>query len=162
MRPSEQEFRDALRTVLVRSGLSMRALSAAMGRDTGYVAASLDPSRPSRARPTPEDLLGASDAIGIPFVELLETLWGIPPSRLARELAGLGVAGPLAEHLDRLTETERVEVADFAAYLAAHHVGRGTAGGKRQSERAGGSDVSPVSAPLSTRADHVWRRPAVK
>jgi hypothetical protein len=101
-----------------------------MGRDTGYVAASLDPSRPSRARPTPEDLLGASDAIGIPFVELLETLWGIPPSRLARELAGLGVAGPLAEHLDRLTETERVEVADFAAYLAAHHTGRGTAGGK--------------------------------
>jgi transcriptional regulator with XRE-family HTH domain len=135
MRPSEQEFRDALRTVLTRSGLSMRALSAAMGRDTGYVAASLDPSRPCD-RPTPEDLLGASDAIGIPFVELLETPWGIPPSRLARELAGLGVAGPLAEHLDRLTETERAEVADFAAYLAARHAGRGTAGRKRQSERS--------------------------
>jgi hypothetical protein len=131
MPPDDDKFRAAVRDVLGRSGLSMRALSAAMGRDSGYVAASLDPSRPSRARPTPEDLLGASDVTGIPFVELLDLLWGIPPSRLARELAGLGVSGSLAEDLDGLTETERVEVADFAAYLAARHAGRRTASGKR-------------------------------
>ena len=57
MPPNDEEFRAALRDVLVRSGLSMRALSAALGRDPGYVAALLDPSRPSRARPTPVDLL---------------------------------------------------------------------------------------------------------
>jgi hypothetical protein len=44
-----------------------RALSQAMGRDQGYLAALLDPTRPSRARPTPVDLLAASDATGIPW-----------------------------------------------------------------------------------------------
>jgi transcriptional regulator with XRE-family HTH domain len=77
---TDDEFRAKLRDVLARSGLSMRALSAALGRDPGYVAALLDPSRPSRARPTPADLVRASDATGIPFVELLESLWGIEPS----------------------------------------------------------------------------------
>ncbi|MGA2513599.1 MAG: hypothetical protein ABSG37_08260 [Candidatus Limnocylindrales bacterium] len=93
MPPNDDEFRAALRDILARSDMSMRALSAAMGRDPGYVAALLDPSRPSRARPTPADLLAASDATGISFVELLESLWGIPLSRLADELARLG-AGP--------------------------------------------------------------------
>ena len=68
---SDDEFRDALRDVLARSGRSMRGLSAAMGRDPGYVAALLDPDRPSRARPTPADLLAASDATGLRFVDLL-------------------------------------------------------------------------------------------
>ncbi len=77
MPPDDEEFRAAVRDVLERSGLSMRALSAAMGRDTGYIAALLDPTRPSRARPTPADLLAASDATGITFVELLESTWGI-------------------------------------------------------------------------------------
>src|SRR5664280_3590433 len=88
--PADDEFRARLRDVLTRSGLSMRALSAAMGRDPGYVAALLDPSRPSRARPTPADLLRTSDATGLGFVELLEALGGITPSRLAGELVGLG------------------------------------------------------------------------
>ena len=91
MPPNDDEFRAALRDILTRSGISMRGLSAAMGRDPGYVAALLDPSRPSRARPTPADLLRASDVTGIAFVELLESLWGIPLSRLAGELARLGV-----------------------------------------------------------------------
>jgi hypothetical protein len=38
---TDAEFRIRLRTVLARSGLSMRALSAALGRDPGYVAALL-------------------------------------------------------------------------------------------------------------------------
>src|ERR1035437_11196858 len=88
---TDDEFRVRLRDVLGRSGLSMRALSVALGRDPGCVAALLDPSRPSRARPTPADLLRASDATAIPFVELLEALWGIETARLADELAALGV-----------------------------------------------------------------------
>ena len=118
MRPSDEEFRTALREVLERSGLSMRGLSLAMGRDAGYLAALVDPTRPSRARPTPADLLAASDATGIPLVELLERLWGIAPVRLAEELAGLGVPGPVNPGLERLSAAARAEVADFAAFLA--------------------------------------------
>jgi hypothetical protein len=89
-----------------------------MGRDPGYVAALLDPTRPSRARPTPTDLLAASDAIGIPFVELLEALWGIDPERLAAEL-GVDAGGSAAPGLAGFTRADRRELADFAAFLAA-------------------------------------------
>lgn len=89
MHLDEEVFRVQLRAVVDRSGLSMRQLSLAMGRDQGYVAAVLDPSRPSRARPTPEDLLRLSDATAIPFVELLEQLWGVDRRRVATELAAL-------------------------------------------------------------------------
>jgi transcriptional regulator with XRE-family HTH domain len=118
MPPDDDEFRAAVRNVLERSGLSMRALSAAMGRDSGYIAALLDPTRPSRARPTPADLLRASDATGISFVELLEALWGIEPSRLADELGHLGVVRSGEASLDRLTDAQRREVGDFADFLA--------------------------------------------
>ena len=103
----------------------MRALSAAMGRDPGYIAAILDPTRPSRARPTPADLIRASDATEIAFVELLESLWGIEPSRLADELGHLGLAGSGEGGLDRLSESERASVADFIAFLVARHSGGG-------------------------------------
>jgi transcriptional regulator with XRE-family HTH domain len=118
---TDDEFRVRLRDVLARSGLSMRALSAALGRDPGYVAALLDPSRPSRARPTPADLLRASDATGIPLVELLEALWGIEQARLADELGRLGLGGPSEGQLASLTEAERASVAAFVAFLAAGH-----------------------------------------
>lgn len=120
MPPNDEEFRAALRDVLVRSGLSMRALSAALGRDPGYVAALLDPSRPSRARPTPVDLLSASDATGITFVELLESLWGIERARLAGELGSMAQGS-----LERLTDAERTSVADFVSFLSARHTPRG-------------------------------------
>ena len=125
MPPDEEEFRATLRDVLERSGLSMRALSAAMGRDPGYIAAILDPTRPSRARPTPADMLRASDATGIAFVELLESLWGIERSRLAGELGRLGFGGSGEGGLDRFTESERASVTDFIAFLVARHSGRG-------------------------------------
>jgi hypothetical protein len=118
---TDDEFRVKLRDILARSELSMRALSAALGRDSGYVAALLDPSRPSRARPTPADLLRASDATGIPFVELLEGLWGIEASRLADELGRLGLGGSADPRLNGLSDAERVEVSDFVAFLAARH-----------------------------------------
>jgi transcriptional regulator with XRE-family HTH domain len=121
MEPTDEEFRIKLRDVLARSGISMRRLSAAMGRDPGYIAALLDPSRPSRARPTPADLLRASDATGIAFVELLAALWAIEPGRLADELARLRVGDPHAGGVGRLTDAERAEVADFASFLASRH-----------------------------------------
>jgi transcriptional regulator with XRE-family HTH domain len=122
---TDDEFRVRLRDILARSGLSMRALSAALGRDPGYVAALLDPSRPSRARPTPADLVRASDATGIGFVELLEVLWGIEPSRLADELGRLGLSGPSDGQLAALTDAERASVSAFVAFLAAGHPHRG-------------------------------------
>ena len=121
MPPTDDEFRARLRDVLTRSGLSMRALSAALGRDPGYVAALLDPSRPSRARPTPADLLRASDATGIGFVELLEALWGIERLRLADELGRLGLGGSADTRLAGLSDAERAEVSDFVAFLVARH-----------------------------------------
>jgi transcriptional regulator with XRE-family HTH domain len=119
--PADDEFRARFRDILALSGLSMRALSAAMGRDPGYVAALLDPSRPSRARPTPADLLRASDATGIPFVELLEALWGIERLRLADELGRLGLGGSADTRLAGLSDAERAEVGDFVAFLVARH-----------------------------------------
>lgn len=87
MQPDDDAFRAGLEALLARSGWSKRRLSLAMGRDVGYVAALMDPTRPSRARPTPTDLLRLSDATGIAFVELIEVLWGIDRSRVADELA---------------------------------------------------------------------------
>ncbi len=125
MTRSTAEARDAIRAMLAQTGLSMRALSAAMGRDPGYIAAYLDPTRPSRARPTPADLMAASDVTGISFVELLETVWGIDRGRLADELAGLGVGTGLDARYAVLSEAERVEVTDFIAFLASRHRGSG-------------------------------------
>jgi transcriptional regulator with XRE-family HTH domain len=122
---TDDEFRARLRDILGRSGLSMRALSAALGRDPGYIAALLDPSRPSRARPTPADLLRALDATGIPFVELLEALWDVPAARLASELHALGLSGSADERLAGLSEEERRSVADYVAFLASRHRTRG-------------------------------------
>jgi transcriptional regulator with XRE-family HTH domain len=124
MPPDDDDFRAAIRDVLKRSGLSMRALSAAVGRDPGYIAALLDPTRPSRARPTPADLLAASDATGIAFVELLESLWGINRDRLTGELRGLGLVGGPDEPMRRLTRDERALAADFVDLLAARRMGR--------------------------------------
>jgi transcriptional regulator with XRE-family HTH domain len=116
--PNDDDFRVAMAEVVARSGLSMRALSAAMGRDPGYVASLLDPSRPSRARPTPADLEAASDATGISLVELLEKLWGIDPARLAGEVRRIGnTAG--ADAPRQLSADDRALVADFVELLAA-------------------------------------------
>jgi transcriptional regulator with XRE-family HTH domain len=123
MSRSTEEAREAIRAVIVRSGLSMRALSVAMGRDPGYVAAYLDPTRPSRARPTPDDLAAASGATGITLVELLEGVWGIDHRRLADELASLGVASGLAARYEALSAAERAEVTDYIEFLAARRRG---------------------------------------
>ena len=92
MKPDDETFRAEMRRILTQTGLSMRQLSLAMGRDQGYVAAILDPSRPSRARPPPEDLARLSDETGLLLVDLLERLWGIDSARLL---------GSRREHADR-------------------------------------------------------------
>ena len=124
MTPSTTEVREAIRAILARSGLSMAALSAAMGRDRGYIAAYLDPTRPSRARPTPDDLVAASDATGISLVDLLEAIWGIDRGRLADELAVLGVGSELGAGYEALSDAERAEVADYVEFLATRRSGQ--------------------------------------
>ena len=86
-----------------------------MGRDQGYLAALLDPSRPSRARPTPDDLVALSDVTGIPLVELFEGLWAIPVGRFARELEQIDSATMSSG----LSARDRRTVRDFAEFLAA-------------------------------------------
>jgi hypothetical protein len=127
--PNDDDFRVAMAEVVARSGLSMRALSAAMGRDPGYVASLLDPSRPSRARPTPADLVAASDATGISLVELLEKLWGIDPARLADEVRRIGNTPGADAPMRQLSPDERALVADFVELLAT----RGTRRARRSS-----------------------------
>ncbi len=126
---SDDAFRQALRDVLARSGRSMRSLSLAMGRDPGYVAALLDPTRPSRARPTPDDLIALSDATGLPLVELLETLWAVPIERLRSELGELGPGALPGFAADALTPADRRTVADLAAFLAARRRSNDDPGG---------------------------------
>jgi hypothetical protein len=122
--PNDDDFRVAMAEVVARSGLSMRALSAEMGRDPGYIAALLDPSRPSRARPTPADLVAASDATGISFVELLKKLWGIDPARLAGEVRRIGNTPGADAPMRQLSPDERALVADFAELLLARRARR--------------------------------------
>jgi hypothetical protein len=120
----DDEFRASLRDIVERSGLSMRALSHAMGRDPGYLAALLDPTRPSRARPTPADLVAGSDATGIPFIELLELLWGIERSRLVDELVRFSVSDANDRRLDQLPGADRREIGQFIDFVIARRARR--------------------------------------
>ena len=117
----DETFRTRLQALLRQTGRSQRALSAAFGRDPTYVQALLDPTRPGRARPTPADLLRCADATGIPLVDLLERLWGIPPERLAQECAKRGLGAIPEARRGGLSDEERRSVADFVAYLRARH-----------------------------------------
>ena len=128
MHRTDEEARAAIRDVLKTSGLSMRALSAVMGRDADYVAAFLDPRRGTRARPSPEDLLAVADTIGASLVMLLDRVWGIPPERLAEDRAAS--SGDEAIDLSALTEAERHRVAEYARFVVSSRTGQG--GGKKR------------------------------
>ena len=117
MEPTIDQVRDELRGMLETAGMSNRQLSLAMGRDAGYVSALLDPSRPSRARPTPADLERLSDASGIPLTRLLERIWGIASSRLAEEMSRGELAGSIGEHMPELTDDEMRDVVSYADYV---------------------------------------------
>ncbi len=123
-RLSDDEFRTRLRAMLTRSGRSMRGLSAAFGRDPGYVAALLDPTRKPRARPTPTDLVAASDATGIPLVDLLHELWAIEPGRLADDLLALGTTATTDQRLAGLAPAERAAVIELIDSLTAGQAAR--------------------------------------
>jgi hypothetical protein len=80
----------------------------------------IPPGRRGRARRRPISFR-ASDATGIPFVELLESLWGIEPSRLADEFGRLGLGASADTRLAGLSDAESAEVSDFADFLVARH-----------------------------------------
>jgi hypothetical protein len=69
-------------------------------------------------------MIRASDATGIVFVDLLESLWGIDPGRLAGELRGLGEISGLDAPMRRLTRDERALVVDFVKLLATRRARR--------------------------------------
>ena len=117
MDPTDDQVRAEMHRLLESTGMSRRQLSLAMGRDAGYVSAFLDEKRHPRAIPTPADLARLSDETGIPFTELLESFWGIPPQRLAADLSELSVRFSQDERLSQLTADELREVLDFAGYL---------------------------------------------
>ena len=96
-----------------------------MGRDAGYVSALLDPSRPSRATPTPTDLERLADGTGIPLVSLLERFWGISSVRLAEDLSHLELSVSAKERVPELTDDEMREVIGYADYIVEKR-GRGT------------------------------------
>ena len=117
MEPTIDQVRRELRNILETTGMSNRQLSLAMGRDAGYVSALLDPSRPSRARPTPTDLEQLSDATGIPLVQLLERIWGIASSRLAEEVSQGEISGALRDRIPDLTDEEMRDVVGYVDYV---------------------------------------------
>jgi transcriptional regulator with XRE-family HTH domain len=119
------QVRDELRRISETTGLSNRQLSLAMGRDAGYVSALLDPSRPSRARPTAADLERLSGATGIPLTQLLEGIWGIAGSRLADEMSRGELAGTLRKRIPDLTDDEMVDVIGYVDYVIRRRPGRG-------------------------------------
>jgi transcriptional regulator with XRE-family HTH domain len=117
VQPTVDQVRAEMREILKRTGLSMRQLSLAMGRDAGYVAALIDESRPSRAMPTPADLQCLSDHTGIALVHLLERFWGVAPRRLADDLNKLSIRFEEDNRLSQLTDAELDQVLEFAGYL---------------------------------------------
>jgi len=114
-----RRFQDYLRRQLKESGMSMRALSLAMGRDPSYVAQLLDPPpNRSRALPSPDELRLAAPLLGVPLVELLEQAYGITRVELEAELNTMAAhTGACADELSDLTTVEREEVLDFVAYV---------------------------------------------
>jgi transcriptional regulator with XRE-family HTH domain len=123
--PTIDQVRTELREILETSGMSNRQLSLAMGRDTGYVSALLDPSRPSRARPTPADLERLSDATNIPLTNLLERVWGISSSRLAEELSRGELSKTVRDRIPDLTDDEMRDVVGYVDYVIRTRKGGG-------------------------------------
>src|SRR5689334_18073850 len=114
----DDEFRVRLQGLADEVGLSYRQLSGAFGRDAGYVGALLDPRRANRARPTPDDLLRASEALGLSFLDLLERLWGIPP-------VALGPDALVESAVARLSRDERDEILRYINFMMTRRTGRG-------------------------------------
>jgi hypothetical protein len=114
-----------LERILETTGMSNRQLSLAMGRDAGYVSALSDPSRPSRARPSPTDLERLSDATGISLVSLLERIWGISTSRLVEEVSRGELSESLRERIPDLSDDEMRDVVGYVDYVIRKRNGGG-------------------------------------
>jgi hypothetical protein len=99
----------------------MRRLSAALGRDEGYVGQLLDPKHAKgRALPTPDELRAAAPLLGVRFAKLLEVVWSISPQDVQPDLQ---TSAPLreawVEALDGLAPSQREQALAFARFLRA-------------------------------------------
>ncbi|MCH8893901.1 MAG: hypothetical protein IIB32_10405 [Chloroflexi bacterium] len=117
MQPSIDQVRGELERILETTGMSNRQLILALRRSAGYVSALLDPSRPSRARPSPTDLERLSDATGISLVSLLERIWGISTSRLVEEVSRGELSESLRERIPDLSDDEMRDVVGYVDYV---------------------------------------------
>jgi len=117
----EAAFRAYLAEAARRSGVPLRRLSEAMGRDPGYLAQFLgaEPGK-TRGMPTPEELKAAAPLLGVPLLELLERGYGIRREDLAPELETVaGHRAAWADQLEALGPEERRTVLAFLAFVAA-------------------------------------------
>lgn len=128
-------FQIYLRRRLQETGVSMRSLSLAMGRDPAYVAQLLDPphGRP-RALPPPDELKLAAPLLGVPLLELLDVAYGITRADLEDELVTMARhQNAWIDAMEGLTVAQREQVLTFAAFVKAH--GRiGEANSRRETE----------------------------
>jgi len=119
--PDVEGFQAYLRERLSETGVSMRGLSLAMGRDPAYVAQLLD-QRPRRLRalPTPDELRRAAPLLRVSLVDLLDAAYGITRAELEKELGTMAAhTGACAGELAGLTPRQMEEVMSFIAYVRA-------------------------------------------
>lgn len=114
-----ERFRRYLRQRLAETGVPMRRLARAMGRDPAYIAQLLDPP-PGRRRalPAPDELRRAAPVLGVPLLELLEVAYGITRADLDLD-DGAAEGDEWAAALEGLTSGQREQVRAFAAFLKA-------------------------------------------
>ena len=115
------QFREYLERRLRETGVTMRQLSLAIGRDQSYfrelLAARSD--RP-RTLPTPDELQIAAPRLRVPLIELLEQTWGIDRAKLEAELSTMTQRDDEdAVAWRQMTEEERDEVRTFIAFVRA-------------------------------------------
>jgi hypothetical protein len=113
------QFRAFARQRLAETGVSMRKLSRAMGRDDAYVSQLLDPP-PGRSRPmpTPVELRAAAVLLDVPYMQLLMVVWGVTEDDIASYYKDIGIrlAGVSIRWSD-YTASELEELLDYASYL---------------------------------------------
>lgn len=120
-RDQRERFRRWLRKWVEASGVSMRSLSRALGKDEKYVAELLNGER--RSLPTPEELRSALPLLrpkgketGPTLVEAMEAAYGVSRLELQAELETLAAR---TESDAPLTEKDYEAIRDFVAFTVA-------------------------------------------
>jgi hypothetical protein len=138
------QFRTFLRARLQETGIPMRQLSRAMGRDDSYVAQLLDPP-PGRARPlpTPAELRHAAALLGVSYMQLVALAWDISGDDIERYYRDIAtqVANAGFRWTD-FTPAERDELLDYASYLLVRRSMRPLAPAAHANESADGQPAA--------------------